>query len=192
MGDAAFFRAKAAIMQKVRSTLDAIHAALQTEFNGLDLIAPAGFDLSACQFVKGEHLDHYPYQYLDFPKHFARTEKFTFRSLFWWGHYFVFALILEGENINRYKKNLINRYPQVTDRNICLCLGHSMWEWRHGVGYTLELTSDRRTEAAALLTHRPFFKLARFIPVNDALVAQGKLVDAGRDALHSLSPVITY
>lgn len=191
MGDQAFFQAKAAIMQKVRSTLDSIHGALQTELYGLDLIAPVGFDLSACQFVRGEHLDHYPYQYLDFPKHFVRKEKFTFRSLFWWGHHFVFAMILEGENLNRYKKNLINRYPDVADRNICLCLGHSLWEWRYGAGYTLELTSDRRTETAAVLTDRPFFKLARFIPMNDPLVGQGKLVDVGRDALHSLIPVIT-
>ena len=106
MGDQVFFQAKVEIMQKVRSTLEAIYGALQSEFDGLDLIAPVGFDLSACQFVKGEHLDHYPYQYLDFPKHFVRKEKFAFRSLFWWGHHFVFALILEGENLNRYKKNL--------------------------------------------------------------------------------------
>ena len=192
MGDETFFRAKAAIMQKVRSTLDAIHVALQVELERIDLLTPLVFEPTACQFVKGEHLDHYPYQYLDFPKHFVRKEKFTFRSLFWWGHHFVFAMILEGENLNRYKKNLINRYPQVADRNICLCLGHSLWEWRCGAGYTLELTADRRTETAAVLTHRPFFKLARFIPMNDPLVGQGKLIDAGRDALHSLIPVITH
>lgn len=190
--DETFFRAKAAIMQKVRSTLDAIHASLQAELDGMDLIAPVGFDLSACQFVKGEHLDHYPYQYLDFPKHFVRTEKFTFRSLFWWGHHFVFAMILEGENLNRYKKNLINRYSKIADRNICLCLGHSLWEWRCGAGYTLELTAGRRTEAAAVLSNRPFFKLARFIPMNDPLVATGRLAEAGRDALHSIIPIITH
>ncbi|HHZ82507.1 MAG TPA: hypothetical protein EYN18_09785 [Nitrospirales bacterium] len=192
MGDQTFFQAKAAIMQKVRSTLEAVHVALQAELEGIDLLAPVGFEPTACQFVKGEHLDHYPYQYLDFPKHFVRKEKFTFRSLFWWGHHFVFAVILEGENLTRYKKNLINRYSEVADRSIYLCLGHSLWEWRYGAGYTLELTSDRRTETAAVLTHRPFFKLARFIPMNDPLVAQGKLVVAGRDALHSLIPVITH
>ena len=191
MGDETFFRAKAAIMQKVRSTLGAIHVALEAELEGIDLLTPVGFDPSACQFVKGEHLEHYPYQYLDFPRHFVRTEKFTFRSLFWWGHHFVFSIILEGENLNRYKKNLINRYPQVADRKICLCLGHSLWEWKSGPGYTLELTADRRTETAAVLTDRPFLKLARFIPMTDPIVGEGNIAEAGRDALRALSPVIS-
>ena len=179
-------------MQKVRSMLDTIHASIQAELEGINLLAPVGFDRSARQFVKGEHLDDYPYQYLDFPRHFVRTEKFTFRSLFWWGHHVVFAMILEGENLNRYKRNLINRYPQVADRNMCLCLGHSLWEWRYGAGYTMELTAGHRTEAAAVLTHRPFFKLARFIPLTDPVVSQMQLADAGRDALNSLIPVITH
>ncbi len=179
-------------MQKVRSTLEAIHVVLQAELDGIDLLAPVGFAPTAYQFVKGEHLDHYPYQYLDFPKHFVRTEKFTFRSLFWWGHHFVFAMILEGENLNRYKKNLMSRYLQVADRNICLCFWPSMWDWSCGAGYTLELTADRRAELAALLTHRPFFKLARFIPMKDPLIAHGKLLEAGRDTLRSLVPVITH
>lgn len=191
IGDEAFFRAKAAIMQKVRSTLEAIHVDLQAELEGIELLTPVGFEPAACQFVKGEHLDQFPYQYLDFPKHFVRTEKFTFRSLFWWGHHFVFAMILEGENVNRYKKNLINRYSQVADRSLCLCLGHSLWEWRCGAGYTMELTTDRRTETAAVLTHRPFFKLARFIPLTDPIVRQGKLAGAGRDALNAIINVIT-
>ena len=191
IGDDAFFLAKAAIMRKVRSCLDAIHEALQPELNGAHLLAPNGFDPEACQFVKGEHLDHYPYQYLDYPKHFSRTNKFTFRSLFWWGHHFVFAMILEGEHLHQYKTNLIDRYAHIADRDLCLCLGHSLWEWRRGAGYTLALTSDRRTEAAAVLSHRPFFKLARFVPMTDRIVTNGRLPEAGRDALRACIPVIT-
>ncbi len=190
VGDDTFFKTKAVIMRKVRSSLDAIHVSLQAELQDVELLSPTGFERAAFQFVKGEHLDDYPYQYLDFPRHFARTEKFTFRSLFWWGHHFVFAMILEGDNLNLYKKNLINRYHQIADRKICLCLGHSLWEWRCGAGYTMELTADKRTEAAAVLTHRPFFKLARFVPMSDPIVLEGNLPAASRDALNAVIPVI--
>src|SRR5574341_849633 len=173
--DAEFFRAKARIMTKIRGQLEAVHAGLREELAGQDLLAPSGFDPTKCQFVKGEHLENCPYQYLDYPKHFSGDEKFTFRTLFWWGHHYVFALILEGEGLPQYKQNLINRYRAIADRDICLCLGPSPWDWRRGVGYTLALTGDRRPEVSAVLSGRRFFKVARFLPHAEAAVASGRV-----------------
>ena len=113
--DDKFFRAKARIMSKVRGMLDTLYAGLLEELRGVDLIAPHGFNPLAHQFVKGEHLEDFPYQYLDYFKHFDEDNKFTFRSLFWWGHYYVFALILEGERLIEYKKNFVNRYEQLAE-----------------------------------------------------------------------------
>src|SRR5688500_7443876 len=107
IADAEFFPAKARIMEKVRGMLHDVHGRLRDELDGIELLAPGGFDRKKFQFVKGEHLEDFPYQYLDYPKHFEGGEKFTFRSLFWWGHYFAFALILEGGGLLRYKQNLI-------------------------------------------------------------------------------------
>ncbi len=70
MADVEFFRVKARIMKKVRGVLDELHAGLQEELKEVDLLAPVGFDRKKFQFVKGEHLEEYPYQYLDFPKHY--------------------------------------------------------------------------------------------------------------------------
>ncbi len=190
VADERFFRAKAAITPKIRVLLEAVHAALKQELAGVSLITPAGFDPDKCQYVKGEHLEDYPYQYLDFPKHFDGDTKFTFRTLFWWGHQVVFALILEGEGLLRYKQNLINRYRDVADRDLCLCLSPTPWEWKQGQGYTLPLTRDRKPEVAAVLSDRPFFKLARFVPLDDPLVRRGRLLEAGRAALRAVLPVI--
>jgi hypothetical protein len=110
VADREFFKTKAAITPKIRAMLESVHDALKQELAGVPLIAPAGFDPDKRQFVKGEHLEDCPYQYLDFPKHFEGDDKFTFRTLFWWGHHVVFALILEGEGLRQYKQNLINRY----------------------------------------------------------------------------------
>ncbi|MGH7259440.1 MAG: hypothetical protein ACREI9_02010 [Nitrospiraceae bacterium] len=190
VADMKFFRAKAAVTPKVHALLEAVHAALKQELAGVALIAPSGFDPDKCQYVKGEHLEDYPYQYLDFPKHFDGDTKFTFRTLFWWGHHVVFALILEGEGLLRYKQNLINRYREIADRDLCLCLSPTPWEWKQGQGFTLPLTRDRKPEIAAVLSDRPFFKLARFVSLDDPLVRRGRLVEAGCAALRAVLPVI--
>src|ERR1043166_8956474 len=96
MADQQFFRAKANIMAKVRHMLSATHATLKEEVGFASLVIPPDFDITSCQFVKGEHLEFFPYQYLDFPKHFHDSNAFTFRTLFWWGHHVTCALLLEG------------------------------------------------------------------------------------------------
>ncbi len=189
--DEKFFLAKARIMKKVRGILDEVYAGLKADLAGVELLAPASFDVSRFQFVKGEHLEEFPYQYLDFPKHFLGDDKLTFRSLFWWGHHFVFALILEGAGLSHYKQNLINRYHDVAGRQICLCLGPTPWEWRQGEGYTFPLTHERKPEVSAVLSNRPFFKLARFVRLDDPAVCEGRLSQIARDSFRTLLPVIT-
>ena len=191
LADANFFRVKARIMKKVRGTLDALYVELRNELHGVELLTPGRFNPKAHQFVKGEHLEEFPYQYLDYFKHFEGDNKFTFRSLFWWGHHYVFALILEGEGLSQYKKNLVNRYDKLADKGLSLCLGGNPWEWKRGEGYTMELTWARKVDLVALLSNRSFLKLARFVSFDDPVVSAGKIVDVGRATLQDLIPGIT-
>ncbi len=190
LSDTEFFSAKAHLSHKIRLLLEQIREALASELTAHTLLAPDALNLDDAQLVKGEHLEDFPYQYLDYPRYFSRDTKFTFRSLIWWGHHLVFALILEGGHLRRYKENLINRFPSVADQHVCLCLSHSLWEWRHGSGYTLELTRHRQSEAAAVLSHRPCFKLARFVPFTDPSVLNGDATRLARQALRAMLPVM--
>lgn len=190
IADDRFFRVKARIMQKIRDMLGELHAGLKADLAGTTLLAPPGFDETRAQFVKGEHLEDFPYQYLDFPKHFSGDDKLTFRSLFWWGHHFAFALILEGDGLSRYKRNLINHYHAVAGRHLCLSLAPSLWEWKQGEGYTLPLCHDRKSEVAAVLAGRPSFKLARFMALQDSAVKEGRIVEVGREAFRAMLPII--
>ncbi len=190
LADTEFFRTKVLISEKVRRTLEQLHRVFQAELANQDLLAPEGFNPEAVQFVKGEHLEDFPYQYLDFPRFYTREEKFSFRSLFWWGHHVAFSLILEGSLIRQYKQNLINRYSLLSDKQICLCLSPSLWEWKAGAGYTLELTHNRKSEVAAVLANRSFFKLARFIPMTDPLVQTGEIVSEGQSVFRAMLSII--
>ena len=189
--DEKFFRAKAQIMAKMKAVLDGVYRKLQQEMAGVDLLAPEGFNPASCQFVKGEHLEDFPYQYLDYFKHFDGEVKFTFRTLLWWGHHIVFALILEGGRLTQYKKNLMNRYGGVADQGLALCLGGTPWEWKRGECYTMELTWERKNELMALLDRRSFVKLARFVPFDDPVVREGRVPELGRATLRQFLPIIT-
>jgi len=190
LGDEQFFRAKARIMKKMKAILECVYGGLQNELKGMELLAPEGFNPASHQFVKGEHLEDCPYQYLDFFKHFDGEVKFTFRTLLWWGHHIVFALILEGGHLARYKKNLMNRYGGVADQGLTLCLGSTPWEWKRGEGYTMELTWERKNELQALLDRRSFVKLARFVPFDHQVVREGGVPELGRVTLRQFLPLL--
>ncbi len=191
LGDQTFFRAKAQIMKKMKSILEGVYEGLQRELAGVALLAPEGFSPTAHQFVKGEHLEDFPYQYLDYFKHFQGEEKFAFRTLLWWGHHIVFALILEGGRLAQYKKNLMNRYGSVADQGLALCLGSTPWEWKRGEGYTMDLTWERKNELQALLDRRSFVKLARFVPFDHKVVREGRVPELGRATLRQFLPILT-
>ncbi|MGQ0810538.1 MAG: hypothetical protein ACT4OO_04855, partial [Nitrospiraceae bacterium] len=150
-------------MRKVRGLLEIIHAELLQEMAKAELLTPTGFDLAKCQFVKGENLQDCPYQYLDYPKHFVGNEKFTIRSLFWWGHHVVFALILEGQHLSRNKGHIVDRFHSIAGRDLQLSLAPTLWDWNQGSGYTLPITHDRKAQVAAVLAERRFLKVARFV-----------------------------
>ncbi|MDH4361690.1 MAG: hypothetical protein OEW33_13265 [Nitrospirota bacterium] len=191
LADQGFFRKKAAISVKIKQVLEDLHHRLEAEIASQSLLAPEGFDPQARQFVKGEHLEDFPYQYVDFPRLYTRENKFAFRSLVWWGHHVVFSLMVEGPLVKQYRRNLFNRYSEVADHDLCLCLSPSLWEWKAGPGLTLPITHSRRSEIAATLDHRTFFKIARFLPIDDPAVETGTIVEEGLKAFQAILPVIT-
>lgn len=195
VADAQFFRKKERISAKVRAQLDATYAGLTEELRQVSLhaslIVPPGFDLRAHQFVKGEHLEAFPYQYLDYPKHFDGSNKVTFRTLFWWGHHLACALILEGDGVKQYKKHIVDRFHQVAGQELELSLAPTLWEWKRGEGYTLPITHDRKAQIASVLAERRFIKIARFVPMADSRLRAGLLPELSREAFRSMLPIVT-
>ncbi len=190
LADAQFFRKKAAISQKIRRQLEAAHAVLTEELRGTSLLAPHDFDPARVQLVRGEHLEDFPYQYLDFPKYFHDSQACTFRSLFWWGHHLVFAWILEGRLITQYKRHMVDRFHRIAGQGLELSMAPTLWEWKRGEGYTLPVTHDRKAQIAAVLAERSFVKVARFHPLDDLLVRKGDLAMLAREAFRAMAPIV--
>jgi len=191
MADQHFFLAKAQIMAKVRRLLAATHTGLKEEVRSASLVTPPDFDPTAYHFVKGEHLESFPYQYLDFPKHFHDSNAFAFRTLFWWGHHLVCALILEGEGIKQHKARLTDRFHQLAGQELELSLAPTLWEWKRGEGYTLPITHDRKAQIAAVVAERSFLKIVRFLPFTDPLIQSGQIPEFSRETFRAISPIVT-
>jgi hypothetical protein len=191
MADQHFFLAKAQIMAKVRHVLSATHAALKEDVGSGLLVTPPDFDPTNCHFVKGESLESFPYQYLDFPKHFQDSNAFTFRTLFWWGHHVVCALMLEGEGIKQHKTRILDRFHQLAGQGLELSLTPTLWEWKRGEGYTLPITHDRKAQIAAVLAERSFFKVVRFLPLTDPRIQSGQMPEFSRETFRALLPIVT-
>jgi len=191
LADAQFFRKKARITEKIRAQLEAVRAELKIELSEARLVTPPEFDAGNLQFVKGEHLEEFPYQYLDYPKHFHGTEKCTFRTLFWWGHHVACAWILEGSVVKQCKKHLVDRFHSVAGQDLELSILPTLWEWKRGEGYTLPITHDRKAQVAAVIAERSFLKIVRFVPVDDPRVKAGELSTVSREAFRAMRPIMT-
>jgi hypothetical protein len=191
LADAQFFRKKARITEKIRAQLEAVRAELKIELSDTRVVTPPEFDAGNLQFVKGEHLEQFPYQYLDYPKHFHGTEKCTFRTLFWWGHHVACAWILEGSVVKQCKKHLVDRFHSIAGQDLELSILPTLWEWKRGEGYTLPITHDRKAQVAAVIAERSFLKIVRFVPVDDPRVKAGELATVARVAFHAMRPIMT-
>jgi len=191
LADAQFFRKKARITEKIRAQLEAVRAELKIELSDTRVVTPPEFDAGNLQFVKGEHLEEFPYQYLDYPKHFHGTEKCTFRTLFWWGHHVACAWILEGSVVKQCKKHLVDRFHSIAGQDLELSILPTLWEWKRGEGYTLPITHDRKAQVAAVIAERSFLKIVRFVPVDDPRVKAGELATVARVAFHAMRPIMT-
>lgn len=191
LADARFFQKKALIGAKVRMQLESAHRALNAELAGLSLAAPPGYNPQAHQLVRGEHLEDCPYQYLDCPKHFEGADKFTFRTLFWWGHHAAFALLLEGVEIRQYKKRFVDRFHQLAGHDLELSLAPTLWEWKRGEGYTLPITHDRKARLAAVLAERSFMKIIRCVPLTDPRIQAGQLPQLSCETIRAMLPIVT-
>jgi hypothetical protein len=191
MADRHFFLAKAQIMAKVRHLLTSAHVALKAEVVAAALVTPPDFNPANHHFVKGESLELFPYQYLDFPKHFQDSNAFTFRTLFWWGHHIVCALILEGEGIKQHKTRIVDRFHQLAGQGLELSLAPTLWEWKCGEGYTLPITHDRKAQIAAVLAERSFLKIVRLLPFTDPRIQSGQMPEFSRATFRAILPIVT-
>ena len=101
------FAHKPAIIKKAEDNLTLLKQTIVKELANGSHPCPPETDTIKGQIVRGENHKGFPFISLDMPQMFSKTQMFTFRTLFWWGHYLIFSLILKQNDLTSIANNLI-------------------------------------------------------------------------------------
>jgi hypothetical protein len=123
------FQNKPNIIKKAENRLIQLKEAMAKELAPRASQLPPGTDIEKGQIARGENHNGFPFLSLDIPQNFSNTTMFTFRTLFWWGHYLGFSLILKGDKLQTYFQRLsaVNSEPNLQD--VYISLAPTPWEW---------------------------------------------------------------
>jgi hypothetical protein len=160
------FDTKLAATENLQALLHAVRLALKERIRPEALLSPAGTDFTTGQTAKGENYEGYPYVLIDFPKYFSATEKFTYRTMFWFGHHFFFSVILEGDNLPHYKANFATHFDTLAAKKLWLSTG-DLWDWRDAA--LLPLTVEKKSMCLETLSGLGFLKVQAVLPLTSDL-----------------------
>jgi hypothetical protein len=156
-----FYELKNGATEKLKSAMEKIREALLMTIEPQRLIAPSSTDFLKGQIAKGENYEGYPYVMLDFPKQFSKDSIFTFRTMFWYGHDFIFSVILAGELLARYRANLKSNFDALANENFSFGK-EDVWDWRKSAQIKFE--SQNKAAILSLSDSQPFLKLMQRFP----------------------------
>mgnify|MGYP001436155078 CR=1 FL=1 len=159
------FRLKPVVMKKAEGLLVELKDSLIKEILTTGLALPPATDATKGQIARGENLKGFPYISLDMPQKFSKKEMFTYRTLFWWGHYLIFSFILKGEMLTAWLSNVIRRKDQA--ENLYFSLNTEPWEWEFNEQNFRKLATADGLEIKSVVCKNQYLKLAAFHPVSD-------------------------
>jgi hypothetical protein len=183
------FLHKPKIMKKAERYLNALGEEMIRELAQSRISFPAETKLEKVQLTRGENHKGFPYLSLDIPQRFSKMEMFTYRTLFWWGHYLGFSLILKGDDIPRYTSSLLNNKTTDHFHNVYLAAAPTPWEWSLTAQNFTKISDTSGEELRKIVEEVDYIKLLRFYPVNSESFAELDWVTAGVTAWRDLSTI---
>jgi len=185
------FQAKPRILKKAEERLLALNRAMDAELKNPALSLPAHLDRDRSQVARGENHRGFPYISLDRPQMFSKTDMFTFRSLFWWGHYLGFALILKGSEFGSWTRKLVEDKDREEWKNVFLATAPNPWEWEQTDENFMTLHLQPKENIIRRLEPLDYLNLCRFSPVPDAEFPRLNWTAAGVNTWRVLSGIVS-
>ena len=161
------FLHKPAIIKKAEINLLKLKQEIVEELSRSPHPCPPEADIIKGQIVRGENNKGFPFISLDMPQMFSKTQMFTYRTLFWWGHDLIFSLILKQTDQTPLIKKLIQlkEYPEWS--GIQLATAPSPWEWEKGSNNFIPLSEASEKDIRETIGSVQYIKLCRFHPLSD-------------------------
>ena len=110
---------------------------------------------------------------------FSKTQMFTYRTLFWWGHDLIFSLILKQIDQVPVIKKLIQlkEYPEW--KEIYLSIAPSPWEWEKRSNNFIPISEASEKKIRETIDSIQYIKLCRFHSLNDPAFPELNWTDTG-------------
>lgn len=182
------FRHKPAIMKKAERYLEELRSALAAELKEHPQPLPPDTDVVKGQIARGENHKGFPFLSLDLPQKFSKTEFFTHRTLFWWGHYLGFSLILKGPALDSYVSRLKKRRQDAAGTDIYMARHPNLWEWEFNAENFTRVSALSPETIQTSVDALRYLKLIRFFPVSNESFPELDWTQAGvqsfRDLVH--------
>ena len=176
---------KPTIMKKAEGYLNHFKEAMIVELAGGNF--PASTDIIKGQLARGENNKGFPFLSLDMPQMFSKTEMFTFRTLFWWGHYLGYFLILKGEKLGSHLEQLIAMQKEPAFTKVLVSTSPTPWEW--GRESFQNLPDLSKEELATLVEKIQHLKIGRIFPMNEPHFSSLNWTQAGIKTWRTVSSV---
>ena len=181
------FLNKPLILKKVENRLIKLKEAMSEELVSCPTPLPPGTDIQKSQIARGENHNGFPFISLDIPQNFSRTNMFTYRTLFWWGHYLGFSLILKGDRLKTYFLNLSAHRNGLPFNDVYLSLAPTPWEWRENYLVPVSTMPEQEwSEKISLLDH---MKIMRLYSMADKVFKELDWTQVGLKFWRDMSPV---
>ena len=181
------FQNKPAILKKIENRLTKLKEAMALELLPCVTQLPSGTNIEKGQIARGENHNGFPFLSLDIPQNFSKTEMYTYRTLFWWGHYLGFSLILKGVKLKTYFQRLAENCSEPTFQNVYLSQAATPWEWRLGQQYFIPVSDQQAwADKSNFLDH---MKIMRFYSINDTSFKELDWTEAGVKFWRDMTPV---
>lgn len=182
---------KPSIMKKAESYLATLNEAISAELTQTSHPLPPGTDTVKGQVVRGENHKGFPFLSLDMPQMFSKTEMFTYRTLFWWGHDLVFSLILKGDNLSLYLDRLTKCREDPDWSDIYLATTPTPWEWERTQNHFVHIPATTTPRIREIVESIQYIKLCRFYPLAEATFPDLDWAECGLKNWRILSGITT-
>ena len=180
---------KPAIIKKAEANLIELKQVITKELSQAPHPSPPEADILKGQIVRGENHKGFPFISLDMPQMFSKTQMFTYRTLFWWGHDLIFSLIIKQENYTPLIKNLLQlkEYPEYKD--VRLATTPSPWEWEKGSKNFISISEASKKNIMETIESVQYIKLCRFHLLNDPTFPKLNWANTGLNTWKILSKI---
>ena len=181
------FQNKPSILKKVEVRLKKLKEAMAIELVSSASQLPPNTDIENGQIARGENNNGFPFLSLDIPQNFSKTEMYTYRTLFWWGHYLGFSLILKGEKLKTYFERLSKHCNEPPFLDVYLSITPTAWEWHQDEKYFIPVSHQQVwAKKLNILNH---MKIMRFHSISDASFKRLDWTQAGVNFWRDMAPI---